>query len=288
MDCDIGHTFIHYLYTGDYQTLKPTSGPDLPGRVVEYNRSVLAYKAAVSYGLEGLADHAKEHMQLFDDDVSIFHILALARKTFPRITDDTWFSAYLTSKIMASFEADEGIFQRDEFFEAFGEALDFDKFLAKVMVNAYSHRVSTMRDVAGPGGSRDTGTLASNDTTPEQGEFSPQPRRTNHTRDSSDVGNPLRGDDLWVACEDDGSSVQSRVLTPSSSAGDSPDDLRSDKLNNHPLDSCNARQGPSPVDNTVCPLWLNHSMSETLCRRCPKCKSHILSMFAKVLLTDAQ
>lgn len=50
---------------------------------------------------------------------------------------------------MAGFEADEQIFQREEFLEGFGKALDFDKFPVKVMAKAYTHKMSTIRDEAG-------------------------------------------------------------------------------------------------------------------------------------------
>lgn len=90
VDEDIGHTFIHYLYTGDYQTLKPSPTCDMPRRAIEYSRSVLAYHAALSYGLDGLADHAREYMQTFDKDNRILDIIALGRKNIPRITENAW------------------------------------------------------------------------------------------------------------------------------------------------------------------------------------------------------
>lgn len=64
-------------------------------------------------------------MQLLDDHVTIFRMIMLGRRTFPKICEDSWFATYLGSNIMASLEADEGIFQREESFEGFGEAPDF-------------------------------------------------------------------------------------------------------------------------------------------------------------------
>lgn len=219
VDCDIGHTFIHYLFTGDYQTLKPSPSCNTPRRVMEFDRSVLAYQAAQSYGLNGLADHAKTYMQLFGEDISIFHIIVLGRQTFPRITEDSWFAEYLTSKIMASFEADEAMFQREEFFEGFGKALDFDRFLGKVMGNAYSQRLSSIRSVMGTEISSEMTTksimkeehLGCNSTTPgpeSRDELILQPGPpSNPTQDLSDDDIALsRGSDTWVECEEDGNS----------------------------------------------------------------------------------
>jgi hypothetical protein len=149
VDDDIGHTLIHYLYTGTYQTLRQNPTCGIPSRVIEYKRSVLAYHAALCYGFDGLADLAREYMQTFDKDVPLFDIIALGRKYFPRVTEDTWYSNYITRKIMASFDADEEIFLQEEFFEGFGEAApEFDKFLGKIMAKAYAQKISLIREAS--------------------------------------------------------------------------------------------------------------------------------------------
>jgi hypothetical protein len=145
VDDDIAHTFIHYLYTGDYQTLKPVSTRDMPWHAIEYNRSVLAYHAGVHCGLPGLAQHGKKYMQVFDKEISIFDIISLGRKHFSRIFEDTWFFEYLTRKIKESFEAEESIFVQGQFFNGFGEASDFDRFLGMVMARVYAHKISSIR-----------------------------------------------------------------------------------------------------------------------------------------------
>jgi hypothetical protein len=115
VDEDIGHTIIHYLYTGEYQTVKASSISELPRRTVEYTRSVFAYRAAVSHGLDGLAEHAKRYMQILNKEVSIIDIISLGRKAFPEYQKSHGFPKYLTTRIAASFEADEGVFQREQF-----------------------------------------------------------------------------------------------------------------------------------------------------------------------------
>ncbi|KAF9882663.1 hypothetical protein FE257_005665 [Aspergillus nanangensis] len=188
-----------------------------------------------------------KNMQLFDEDISIFHIMVLGRKTFPNITEDSWFAEYLTSKIMASFEADEGIFQREEFFEGFGEAHDFDKFLGKVMANAYTQRMSSMRGVTGletPNNGwaksvKNEEHFGNDNTTPGQesrGELiSPPGPSPDHTQGSSDVAATSTVGDIWVECEEDGNSTQVRVMTPSSSTGESPEERQVGKASTREL-----------------------------------------------------
>jgi hypothetical protein len=153
---DIGHTFMHFLYTGEYETAKSPSAPasatapdDTTDPQTEYNRSVLAYQAAISCGsgLEGLAEHAKDRMYLLYDHIPIFDILSLGRRTLATI-DDAWFSNYLTDRIIERFEEDEGIFVDKKFLEMFGQAVEFDKFLAQVMAKAYATKLDSIRDEA--------------------------------------------------------------------------------------------------------------------------------------------
>lgn len=87
----------------------------MPWHAIEYNRSVLAYYSGVHCGLPGLAEHGKKYMQIFDKEISIFDIISLGRKHFPRI-EDTWFSQCLTRKIKESFEIEESIFEEDQLY----------------------------------------------------------------------------------------------------------------------------------------------------------------------------
>ncbi|KAJ0413449.1 hypothetical protein BJY00DRAFT_319790 [Aspergillus carlsbadensis] len=153
---DVGHTFMHFLYTGEYRTAKAhsaTASDTAPSTTtdtkIEYNRSVLAYQAAISRGpgFEGLAQHARDCMQVLDSHIPVFDIITLGRKTMAKI-DDVWFSKYLTDRIIASFEEDEAIFQEEKFFDLFGQSVEFDKFLGKVMAKAYEMKLASVRDEA--------------------------------------------------------------------------------------------------------------------------------------------
>lgn len=86
---------MHYLYTGDYQTVKPSSISELRKRAMEYARSVFAYRAAVKYGLDGLAEHAKRYIEIFDKEVSINDIISLGRKAFPEYQKSHGFPSIL-------------------------------------------------------------------------------------------------------------------------------------------------------------------------------------------------
>jgi hypothetical protein len=101
----------------------------------------------VRHGLGGLAEHAKRYIQIFDKEVSIIDILSLRRRAFP--SEEPWFSEYLTARITASFDADEGIFQREQSSEGFGEIPYLNKLLEKVIAQVYSNKISSIRHKAG-------------------------------------------------------------------------------------------------------------------------------------------
>lgn len=309
MDEDIGQTIIHYLYTGEYQTLKLPSTYESPR--VEYTRSVFAYRAAVSHGLDGLAEHAKRYMQIFDKEVSIMEIISLGRKAFPRISEEPWFSEYLTARITASFEADEGVFQREQFFEGFGESLDFDKFLGRVMAQVYSKKISVIRYEAGLRVGDNTITMpnvdgeeiASTDcdlslvqANSAEGDLCPEsepsimdgpPLRASALHsDRASIGRSsdwdfdhrtpehLDGPGLSTKAEyDEVGSSDINILTPDSGT-DIPVAHR--RL---PSYHSGAKLGPG-----LCPHWKVHSTDGNLWKGCQMCKSHLRRMFADLVL----
>lgn len=78
IDEDVGHTLVHYLYTGEYQTLRESEHK----RHTEYKRSVLVYCAASNLEMVGLGDMALGHMEHFANSVDIYQILNLAKTVY--------------------------------------------------------------------------------------------------------------------------------------------------------------------------------------------------------------
>ncbi|KAE8147230.1 hypothetical protein BDV25DRAFT_36535 [Aspergillus avenaceus] len=144
IDEDIGHTLVHYLYTGEYETLRD-SPPHIPRRTTEYKRSVLAYHAARKYGLEGLEAHAKHFMQVFDRDVTTSEIMRIARGVYGRLPrDERWFLEYVRVKLEDEFEADANVFKREWFVNGFGREAGFDRLVMQIVVEIYSEKLTTV------------------------------------------------------------------------------------------------------------------------------------------------
>ncbi len=67
LDEDIGHTLVHYLYTGTYQTLKPRDVSGEVERITGYKRNVHLYCAARTYGPGGLELLVKGNIESFEE-----------------------------------------------------------------------------------------------------------------------------------------------------------------------------------------------------------------------------
>jgi hypothetical protein len=311
VDEDLGHTVMHYLYTGDYQTVKPPSTCELSRRAMEYTRSVLAYRAAVSHGLDGLAEHAMRYMQVFDNDVSIIDTISLGRKIFPRISEDPWFSEYLTDKITASFQADEGIFQREQFFEGFGESLDFDKFLGKVMAQVYSSKISAIRYEAGLRGGDNTITMpnvdgeeiASSDcdisitrASSTEEDSHPKTKPSVH-KESSLRTTALNGDHPSIGRSSDrdfdhrrqdylDESVQSTNAEYDEVGSSDVNVLTPDSGTNVSVASRRPSYSRAELGPCLCPHWEVHSTDRNSWKGCEMCKSHLRRMFAALVFDN--
>lgn len=276
IDDDVAHTLIHYLYTGDYQTLKRASTCR-----AQYNTSLLAYHAGLHCGLDGLAEHGRKFMCIFDSAIPLFDVISLGRKHFPRITEDTWFSEYLTTKVRESFETEEDIFEQEEFFRDFGEAPEFDRFLGKVVANAYARKVSSLREAldlkkmvnnSTTATALDKQSAANNSYNKDSAILGPRKDRYSlaqvHIRPTQEKLGSSSCDEVWSEADehDEANPSSVNILTPSS--GTAPSQSGSDL-------GCN-----------ICPHWHQHSTHEELWKSCPSCKSHMTNMFTRLILSQ--
>ncbi|KAM5446406.1 hypothetical protein MaudCBS49596_006665 [Microsporum audouinii] len=145
VDEDIGHTIVHFLYTGEYETLRAGSiQDDLIAR--EMRRSVQAYYAARVYGLTGLEAFAKVYIKQFSESVSVFDLLQEVRSIFSKLpVGEVWLPSHIDARLAKEYERDENIFEDKEFCNLFGEEKNFDKAILRMVINIYSSRLSSLQ-----------------------------------------------------------------------------------------------------------------------------------------------
>lgn len=149
---DIGHTIIHWLYTGQYQTLPDLSLPSqgTARRQLEYKRSVHVYCVAFAYELSELEWLAKQQIRLHEGCVDIYQILAVAREVLPIFKGWMYLSggylAYLREKLVFAFKTDRHCFQRDKFLECLGQIPELDKFVLRTVIELHSSEIAELED----------------------------------------------------------------------------------------------------------------------------------------------
>src|SRR6266516_1935950 len=147
---DLGHTLVHYLYTGTYQTLKSQdiSGDAKIKRFAEYKRNIGLYCVARMYGLGGLESLTKTNIENLGVGIPIFDLLDIAKDAYYKLSDDeVWFTDYLKAKIKQEFEADKMMFTSPKFIDCFGSVGRFDKALVKILVETCTEKIATFTSI---------------------------------------------------------------------------------------------------------------------------------------------
>lgn len=139
---DVGHTIIHFLYSGSYETIiSPLErGVDCIAR--EYRRSVLVYEAARAYDIPDLGALARKYIEHFGEALSLFDILRTVKEVFSKLPEDeSWLPLYVKQKLNHIFLFDESTFTDDEFFGILGEDRYFSNAVFKMTLDIYSTRL---------------------------------------------------------------------------------------------------------------------------------------------------
>lgn len=150
IDADIGHTILHFLYKGKYETIAYADiQPETDRIEIEYKRSVQVYYAARMYGLHGLDTLARNYIMVLSESLSIFQILRGVRLIFSKLPEDEeWFHNYLHSKLSSSFTKDETTFQLDEFYSEILDDPTLSKAVLKYIVQAFTTETSRLRNLS--------------------------------------------------------------------------------------------------------------------------------------------
>ncbi|KAF7164511.1 hypothetical protein CNMCM6106_001029 [Aspergillus hiratsukae] len=143
VDEEVGHTVVHFLCTGNYETLQTASDPDVTNMAIEYRRSMLVYHAARKYDLYDLEMYAKKYIEMFGDSMSAFDRMEAAREIYSKLPqDEVWLPSYVNEQLRMLFSLDKKVFQREEFYHGVGKDPAFEKAIMRMIVNIYSEVLS--------------------------------------------------------------------------------------------------------------------------------------------------
>ncbi|EED11976.1 hypothetical protein TSTA_000530 [Talaromyces stipitatus ATCC 10500] len=142
---DAGHSLVHFLYTGGYQTIKSPLNKGISDVAREYRKSVFVYEASRKYGIIDLENLAHQYTQRFRDQVSLSEILLETRDIFSRHPEDeTWFQTFIRGELQR-FLGPSGIARSlDELSKGLGRDDRFDNIVLKIVVEILSVRLRSM------------------------------------------------------------------------------------------------------------------------------------------------
>lgn len=146
VDEDVGHTLIHYLLTGQYQTLGSDSVPDDWKAATEFKRSVQAYCAAILCGIEGLEDFAKTKMEELSSELSVFDMQRVLEEMSTKLPqNDAWLPGQMHKWIKGKLVLDDTLLTEGLVLDVIGRSALFDRAVVQGVTDMYSLEKAKVR-----------------------------------------------------------------------------------------------------------------------------------------------
>ncbi|GLA20580.1 hypothetical protein AnigIFM62618_009155 [Aspergillus niger] len=165
---EVAHTFVHYLYTGQYETLEtqfepPQSVDDIPARTkardsIEFERAAYVYEAAVQYEIPGLLNMAQVFMARFAERLPIANILRGIRCVYGNLLEQSsgcmWLEDFVREQLSIAFIiTDRKLRQIIKEYEV-GNSRSFDHFVVDEVLALYEKEQDKIYHVKRVGNSR--------------------------------------------------------------------------------------------------------------------------------------
>jgi hypothetical protein len=141
VDVKTGHTLVHYLYKGNYETTAANDGPTSLHARTRLKASLLVYIAANDHALPGLQLLAASEIEEHGSRLDLIEILDTIDSDFSKLCQNSWVHDYLRRKAKAAFEQDCTVFTNGALFRNIDNTA-FLKFLMRYTFNLYNARLS--------------------------------------------------------------------------------------------------------------------------------------------------
>ncbi|GAA83304.1 hypothetical protein AKAW_01419 [Aspergillus luchuensis IFO 4308] len=189
IDPQSAHTFVHYLYTGQYETLTTPfyveSADDIPSIIntrdkEEFERAVYVYQAAVKYEIPGLLSMAQHFMARFTERLSIDDILRTIQCVYGSLLDEhsghTWLEDFVRDQLDVAFKNTDGKLRQIIRDYGIGNSGSFDNFVVDEVLALYEREQDRMKILGNPRGGHEPvpDPILESDCEPEPA-FEPEP-----------------------------------------------------------------------------------------------------------------
>ncbi|KAF3034764.1 hypothetical protein E8E11_004986 [Didymella keratinophila] len=139
VDVDTGHIIVHFLHTGQYQTLRNNEEETTPDySKADFKKAIAAFIAAKKYGLTALQEVAKEQISECAESISVIQIAhGVGKDTLAALQEDAgWLQDLVLRKIEQTFKENDEIFSSASFFSGI-KSLQLAKLCGQQVANLY-------------------------------------------------------------------------------------------------------------------------------------------------------
>ncbi|KAF9733842.1 hypothetical protein PMIN04_012858 [Paraphaeosphaeria minitans] len=150
INADTGHTLVHYLYTGAYQTLKSRTSGIAQNPQLALKQALLIYRVSATHMLDGLEQLAKQEIEQHSASMDLKTMLDIIRSELPKKTEPSdWIQAYLKDKTQLAFEKDHTVFADDAFCASLCKKSKLNDYIVRHVVKLLSEKLT--QTLTGPG-----------------------------------------------------------------------------------------------------------------------------------------
>lgn len=142
---DIGHTLVHFLYTGTYETINSPLDATVSLVEREYERSVMVYHASRVYEILDLEILARKYIEYFGEAISISGIQHSTKMIFSNLPEDeVWLPDYLKGVLQQSFASNNSRFDFDHMPGVFDDHDSFNSALMRSVIEILASHVENL------------------------------------------------------------------------------------------------------------------------------------------------
>ncbi|KAK2055205.1 hypothetical protein LY76DRAFT_607861 [Colletotrichum caudatum] len=132
---EAGHTVLHYLHTGMWQTLDDADLPDEARPLNQLEVGLHVYATAQTYGLPGLAALAKQEIHQHAEALPALQVLVSASDACRLLgEDDPWFASFVKLRVEELVRGASSS-EKTRFLTCFDAATPYSRMLAGLMVD---------------------------------------------------------------------------------------------------------------------------------------------------------
>ncbi|KAJ5794830.1 hypothetical protein N7457_001429 [Penicillium paradoxum] len=155
LDEDCGHTLVHFLYSGQYETINSPLEEWASDIEREYQRGLRIYQASRTYDIVDLEALAIRNIEQLGEELSILEILRATRDVYSSLPEgETWLPNYIESNLQLFLNTRQSDYDLNELYTVLGTNHQFDNAVMKALVGILASRLIDRGNTSQNGQSR--------------------------------------------------------------------------------------------------------------------------------------